>query len=151
MMRGGRLLVEDSPENLLRTHNLLTLENVFLKLSRNQENPVVASSSTSLSSIELDPNTTAQSQEYTEENINRVPVSNVDHQLDKNEIPLSTAGDSADVLRNHFAVSDLIILLNSFSFILFHSRTHQNILVPRQIRFATGKLKIRFCLKGFRN
>jgi hypothetical protein len=148
MMRGGRLLVEDSPENLLRTHNLLTMEDVFLKLSRNQENPVVASSSASLSSIELDPNTTAQSQEYTEENINRVPVSNVDHQWDKNRIPLSTAGDSADVLRNHFAVSDLIILLNSFSVILRHSRTHQNILVPRQIRFATRKLEVHFCLKN---
>ena len=127
-MRGGRLLVEDSPENLLRTHNLLTLEDVFLKLSRNQENPVVASRA-SLSSIELDPNTTAQSQESTEGNINRVSASNVDHQWDKNEIPLPTDDGSADVLRNHFAVSDLIILLNSFSFILCHSRTSQNTLV----------------------
>ena len=105
MMRGGRLLVEDSPENLLRTHNLLTLEDVFLKLSRNQENPVVASRA-SLSSIELDPNTTAQSQESTEENINRVSASNVDHQWDKNKIPLPTDDGSADVLTNHFAVSD---------------------------------------------
>ena len=102
MMRGGRLLVEDSPENLLRNHNLLTLEDVFLKLSRKQENPVVVSSCVSLSSIELDPNTLVQSQEYTEENINRVPASNVDHPLEKNEIPLPTDGVSAYVLRHRF-------------------------------------------------
>ena len=141
MMRDGRLLVEDSPEILLRTHNLLTMEDVFLKLSRNQENPVVASSSASLSSIELDPNTTAQSQEYTEENINRVPASNVDHPLEKNEIPLPTDGVSAYVLRNHFAVYDLIILLNSFSFIFAsfqnppqHSCAKTNTIRHRQIK-----------------
>ena len=102
MMRGGRLLVEDSPENLLRTHNLLTMEDVFLKLSRKQENPVVVSSCASLSSIELDPNTIAQSQQTTEDNINRVPASNVDHQLEKNKIPLPTDGVSVYVLRHRF-------------------------------------------------
>jgi hypothetical protein len=43
-----------------------------------------------------------QSQEYTEENINRVPASNVDHPLEKNEIPLPTDGVSAYVLRHRF-------------------------------------------------
>ena len=33
MMRSGSLLAEDSPQNLLRKHNLLSLEDVFLKLS----------------------------------------------------------------------------------------------------------------------
>jgi hypothetical protein len=32
MMRSGRLLAEDSPENLLRHYNLSSLEDVFLKL-----------------------------------------------------------------------------------------------------------------------
>jgi hypothetical protein len=32
MMRSGRLLAEDSPENLLREYNLSSLEDVFLKL-----------------------------------------------------------------------------------------------------------------------
>ena len=32
MMRSGRLLTEDSPENLLSKHNLSSLEDVFLKL-----------------------------------------------------------------------------------------------------------------------
>lgn len=32
MMRSGRLLVEDSPKNLLLIHELTTLEDVFLKM-----------------------------------------------------------------------------------------------------------------------
>lgn len=32
MMRGGRLLVEDSPENLIRDYGLPSLEDVFLKV-----------------------------------------------------------------------------------------------------------------------
>lgn len=36
-MRSGRLLTEDSPENLLRDYNLPSLENVFLKLCMKDE------------------------------------------------------------------------------------------------------------------
>ena len=46
MMRSGRLLAEDSPENLLRDTNLSSLENVFLELCiKNNDNkfiPMVA-------------------------------------------------------------------------------------------------------------
>jgi len=37
MMRSGRLLTEESPENLLRDYNLPSLENVFLKLCMKDE------------------------------------------------------------------------------------------------------------------
>nr|CAH0102200.1 unnamed protein product [Daphnia galeata] len=37
MMRSGRLLTEDSPDDLLRDYNLPSLENVFLKLCMNDE------------------------------------------------------------------------------------------------------------------
>ena len=37
MMRSGRLLTEDSPDDLLRHYNLSSLENVFLKLCMNDE------------------------------------------------------------------------------------------------------------------
>ena len=47
-MRSGRLLAEDSPQNLLSTHNLNSLEDVFLKLcmkeSSVQELPIAKSS-----------------------------------------------------------------------------------------------------------
>jgi ABC-type multidrug transport system ATPase subunit len=33
MMRGGRVLVEDSPENLIRDYGLPSLEDVFLQVS----------------------------------------------------------------------------------------------------------------------
>ena len=36
-MRSGRLLTEDSPENLLRDYNISSLEEVFLKLCMNDE------------------------------------------------------------------------------------------------------------------
>ncbi len=36
-MRSGRLLTEESPENLLRDYNLPSLENVFLKLCMKDE------------------------------------------------------------------------------------------------------------------
>jgi hypothetical protein len=37
MMRSGRLLTEESLENLLRDYNLPSLENVFLKLCMKDE------------------------------------------------------------------------------------------------------------------
>ncbi|CAB3377515.1 Hypothetical predicted protein [Cloeon dipterum] len=37
LMREGTLLAEDAPENLIRKHDCETLEDVFLKLSRRQE------------------------------------------------------------------------------------------------------------------
>lgn len=37
LMRDGRLLTEDSPDNLLATFNTQTLEEVFLILSQRQE------------------------------------------------------------------------------------------------------------------
>lgn len=33
MMRSGKILVEDSPNQLMTAHNVLTLDEVFLKLS----------------------------------------------------------------------------------------------------------------------
>ena len=37
MMRSGSLLAEDSPQNLLNKHNLVSLEDVFLKLCMKQQ------------------------------------------------------------------------------------------------------------------
>jgi hypothetical protein len=37
MMRSGFLLAEDSPQNLLNKHNLVSLEDVFLKLCVKQQ------------------------------------------------------------------------------------------------------------------
>ena len=43
MMRSGRLLAEDSPDNLLRNYNLFSLENVFLELCmKNQDNKPIS-------------------------------------------------------------------------------------------------------------
>lgn len=39
-MRSGKLLAEESPSALLTTYNCLSLEEVFLKLSRKQGNSV---------------------------------------------------------------------------------------------------------------
>lgn len=36
LMRSGRLLAEESPQNLLTTYRCSNLEDVFLKLSRKQ-------------------------------------------------------------------------------------------------------------------
>jgi len=36
-MRSGSLLAEDSPQNLLNKHNLVSLEDVFLKLCMKQQ------------------------------------------------------------------------------------------------------------------
>jgi hypothetical protein len=42
-MRSGRLLAEDSPENLLRDYNQTSLENVFLELCiKNDENKLTS-------------------------------------------------------------------------------------------------------------
>jgi hypothetical protein len=43
MMRSGRLLVEESPENLLGRHRLTSLEDVFLKLCMKDDSTVPTS------------------------------------------------------------------------------------------------------------
>lgn len=106
MMRGGRLLVEDSPDNLLRNYGLLTLEDVFLQLSRkeNSKNPQVESTeiearaSTSSSSSESDPNNGVA---QTQPEVERVSVTNLDHQCDMNGIALPPAGCSSPTVGNH--------------------------------------------------
>lgn len=45
-MRSGRLLVEESPENLLRDYGLSSLEDVFLKLCLKDDGTVPAGQST---------------------------------------------------------------------------------------------------------
>ena len=47
MMRSGRLLVEESPENLLGHHRLSSLEDVFLKLCMKDDATVAADQFTS--------------------------------------------------------------------------------------------------------
>ncbi|XP_046645712.1 ABC transporter G family member 20-like isoform X2 [Daphnia pulicaria] len=94
LMRCGRLLVEDSPDNLLRNYGLSTLEDVFLQLSRkeNSKNPEVESAeieanmaSTIPGSSESDPNTGAA---QTLPEIARVSLTNLDRQWDINGIAL---------------------------------------------------------------
>ncbi|EFX61237.1 ABC protein, subfamily ABCH, partial [Daphnia pulex] len=101
MMRCGRLLVEDSPDNLLRKYGLSTLEDVFLKLCRkeNSKNPEVANmASTIPGSSESDPNTgIAQTHPFPE--VARVSVMNLDHQCDRNGIALPPAGSSSPTNR----------------------------------------------------
>lgn len=42
LMRSGKLLAEESPSTLLRMYNCISLEDVFLKLSRKQQGQNVA-------------------------------------------------------------------------------------------------------------
>ena len=50
MMRSGRLLVEESPENLLGRHRLTSLEDVFLKLCMKDDSTVPTSQLTASTS-----------------------------------------------------------------------------------------------------
>jgi hypothetical protein len=107
MMRGGRLLVEDSPDNLLRNYGLSTLEDVFLQLSRkeNSKNPEVESAEIEANmasmipgSSESDPNTGAA---QTLPEIDRVSVTNLDRQCDMNGIAFPPTGCSSPTVGNH--------------------------------------------------
>jgi hypothetical protein len=108
MMRGGRLLVEDSPDNLLRNYGLSTLEDVFLQLCRkeNSKNPEVESTEIEANmasmipgSSESDPNTgVLQTLPFPE--VARVSVTNLDRQCDMNGIALPPAGCSSPTVGN---------------------------------------------------
>ncbi|XP_046456397.1 ABC transporter G family member 20-like isoform X2 [Daphnia pulex] len=107
LMRCGRLLVEDSPDNLLRNYGLSTLEDVFLQLSRkeNSKNPEVESTEIEANmasmipgSSESDPNTgVAQTQSFHE--IVTVSVTNLDRQCDINGIAFPSTGCSSPTNR----------------------------------------------------
>jgi hypothetical protein len=107
-MRGGRLLVEDSPDNLLRNYGLSTLEDVFLQLSRkeNSKHSEVESAEieanmagTSSSSSESDPNPgAAQTLPFPE--VVRVSVTNLDRH-DMNGIAFPSTGCSSPTVGNH--------------------------------------------------
>lgn len=58
MMRSGRLLAEDSPQNLLAVHEMTTLEDVFLKLCIKdvEQSPEEQSKGTSYRAIKDDEN-----------------------------------------------------------------------------------------------
>ncbi len=58
MMRSGRLLAEDSPQNLLAVHEMTTLEDVFLKLCIKdvEESSIEESKGTSYHAIKDDEN-----------------------------------------------------------------------------------------------
>jgi hypothetical protein len=109
MMRCGRFLVEDSPDNLLRNYGLSTLEDVFLHLCRkeNSKNPEVESAeieanmaSTIPGSSESDPNTgAAQTLPFPE--VVRVSATNLDRQWDINGIALPPTGCSSSTVGNH--------------------------------------------------
>jgi hypothetical protein len=65
-MRSGRLLAENSPENLLRDYNLTSLENVFLELCmKNHENKLtsIVTNSTSCNKVDYKTEQTHHSQE----------------------------------------------------------------------------------------
>ncbi|XP_046651593.1 ABC transporter G family member 20-like [Daphnia pulicaria] len=65
MMRSGRLLAEDSPENLLRDYNQTSLENVFLELCmKNHENKLtsIVTNSTSCNQVDYKTEQTQKSQ-----------------------------------------------------------------------------------------
>lgn len=53
MMRSGRLLVEESPQNLLRDYGLSSLEDVFLKLCLKDDGNVPAGQSTESNLVAL--------------------------------------------------------------------------------------------------
>jgi hypothetical protein len=53
MMRSGRLLVEESPANLLRDYGLSSLEDVFLKLCLKDDGNVPAGQSTESNLVAL--------------------------------------------------------------------------------------------------
>jgi hypothetical protein len=106
MMRCGRLLVEDSPDNLLRNYGLSTLEDVFLQLSRKENSKILeiesteieARASTSTDSSESDPNT-GVAQILPE--VDRVSVTNLEDLCDMNGIALPLAGCSSPTVGNH--------------------------------------------------
>jgi hypothetical protein len=104
-MRCGRLLVEDSPDNLLRNYGLSTLEDVFLQLSRKENSRILEvaeieanMASMSSSSSESDPNPGAA---QTLPEIDRVSVTNLDRQWDINGIALPPIGCSSSTVGNH--------------------------------------------------
>lgn len=62
-MRSGRLLAEDSPQNLLSMHNLNSLEDVFLKLCIKERDLPAANNSVQSSSSDTDDHQQPQQQE----------------------------------------------------------------------------------------
>jgi hypothetical protein len=106
-MRGGRLLVEDSPENLLRNYGLPTLEDVFLQLSRkeNSKNPEVESAEIEANMASMIPGSSESDSNtgvaQTLPEIDRVSVTNLDRQCDMNGIALPPTGCSSPTVGNN--------------------------------------------------
>jgi hypothetical protein len=92
-MRSGRLLAEDSPENLLRDYNLTSLENVFLELCmKNDENKL-----TSIFTNDTSSNQTDYKNEQTQQS-----QGGVDNMVfDESALSNVTETDIAIQLQNH--------------------------------------------------
>jgi hypothetical protein len=118
-MRSGRLLAEDSPENLLRDYNQTSLENVFLELCmKNDENKL-----TSIVTNDTSSNQTDYKNEQTQQS-----QGGVDNMVfDESALSNVTETDIAIQLQNHnncdvisptdsFAVTKLLFI---YSFLAF--------------------------------
>jgi hypothetical protein len=120
-MRSGRLLAEDSPENLLRDYNQTSLENVFLELCmKNDENKLtsIVTNDTSCNQTDYKNEQTQQSQ------------GGVDNMVfDESALSNVTETDIAIQLQNHnncdvISPNDSFVvtqLLSIYSFLAFYS------------------------------
>lgn len=124
MMRSGRLLTEESPDNLLRDYNLSSLEDVFLKLCMNDEgknkieqsepltNAVVGYTATRAQQQPIGHDNMAYDRSASQSDVSEISV---DCQYTRNG-HRPTLQDDLPVVRNFMIIFTILAILHFYSF-----------------------------------